>query len=387
MNELPRSYVAPQRVLLGPGPSEIHPSVLRALSQPTMGHLDPELLKVQDELRSMLGAIWGTAPQNALAISATGTGAMEAALVNAIEPGDEVLVVTHGYFGDRMVEIANRCGAKTTVVQGEWGRATDPSVIAAAAKKPFKVLGLVHAETSTGVCQDLAPLAAIAQQCGALLLADCVTSLGCIPVDFDRNGIDLAYSCSQKGLSCPPGSSPLALSARAQDVVKKRTKKCSSFYFDFQLVNDYWAGARGYHHTASSNQLVAMHEACRLVLEEGLAARFERQRKMSEAFVQGIEAMGLEPVVPAAERLPQLVAVRIPAGVDDMKVRGRLLREFGIEIGGGLGAFKGKVWRVGLMGSGATPRNVTLLLGALESLLRAEGFRPKDSGIAAANLS
>ncbi len=379
------SYVAPQRILLGPGPSEIHPSVLRAMGQPTMGHLDPELLKVQNELREMLATIFGTTTGSAIAISATGTGAMEAALSNAIEPGDDVLVVTHGYFGDRMVEISKRCGAKTTVVAGEWGRATDPAAVAAAAAgKKFKVIGAVHAETSTGVRQDLAPLADIARSCGAFLLADCVTSLGCIPVDFDSSGIDFAYSCSQKGLSCPPGSSPLAISARARDALAKKTTKCNSFYFDLSLLLDYWAGARGYHHTASSNQLVAMHEACRLVLEEGLETRYARHRKIANAFLAGCDAMGLEPLVPASERLPELLAIRIPNGVDDMKIRGRLLREFGIEIGGGLGAFKGKIWRIGLMGTGATPRNTTLLLASLFACLRSEGFAPKSEPIAAA---
>jgi alanine-glyoxylate transaminase / serine-glyoxylate transaminase / serine-pyruvate transaminase len=363
------SFVAPSRVLLGPGPSEIHPSVLRAMGQPTMGHLDPELLKVQDELRAMLASIFGTQHGSALAISGTGTAAMEAAFVNAIEPGDAVVVVTHGYFGDRMVEIATRCGANVTVVKGEWGRATDPAAVRAAAPASFKLLCAVHAETSTGVRQDLAPLAAFAHERGALLLADCVTSLGCIPVDFDATGIDIAYSCSQKGLSCPPGSSPLAVSAAARDRIAKRQTKCRSFYLDFALLHDYWSGARGYHHTASSNQLVALHEACRLVLEEGLPARFARQEAIAESFVAGCEELGLTPLVPRSERLPQLLVLRIPEGVDDMKVRGRLLREFGIEIGGGLGAFKGKVWRVGLMGTGATPRNATLLHGALRRCL------------------
>lgn len=370
----PRSYIAPSRVLLGPGPSEIHPAVLRAMAQPTMGHLDPELLRVQDELRAMLAEIFGTRSGAAIAISGTGTAAMEAALVNAIEPGDEVLVVTHGYFGDRMIEIATRCGAKVTAVAGEWGRATDPDVVKAAATKPFKLLCAVHAETSTGVRQDLAPLSAIARSCGALFLADCVTSLGCIPVEFDRVGLDFAYSCSQKGLSCPPGSSPLAVSQAGLDAVKKRARKCSSFYLDLPLLLDYWSGARGYHHTASSNQLVAMHEACRLVLEETLPARFERHLRVAREFATGVEALGLELLVPESERLPELIAVRIPSGVDDLRVRRKLLEEYGIEIGGGLGALKGKIWRVGLMGSGATTRNVTLLLAALKACLRGEGF-------------
>lgn len=369
---IPRSHVAPSRVLLGPGPSEIHPSVLRAMAQPTMGHLDPELKKVQDELRAMIGSIFGAPSGTAIAISGTGTAAMEAALVNAIEPGDEVLVVTHGYFGDRMVEIATRCGAKPTVVSGEWGRATDPAKVKAAATRKFRVLCAVHAETSTGVRQDLAPLSEIARSCGALFLADCVTSLGCIPVDFDAVGLDFAYSCSQKGLSCPPGSSPLAVSQAGLEAVKKRTRKCASFYLDLPLLLDYWSGSRGYHHTASSNQLVAMHEACRLVLEETLPARYARHARVAKEFCDGIAALGLEPLVPEAERLPELIAVRVPPGVDDLRVRTRLLEEYGIEIGGGLGALKGKVWRVGLMGSGATTRNVTLLLGALAACLRSE---------------
>jgi alanine-glyoxylate transaminase/serine-glyoxylate transaminase/serine-pyruvate transaminase len=385
----PPSIVPKTRVLLGPGPSEIHPAVLRAMGQPTVGHLDPGVLAAQDELRAMLATIYGASPAagtTALAISATGTGAMEAALVNAIEPGAAALIVAHGYFGERMADMARRLGADVTLVAGEWGRATDPAAVASAARgKRFAILGAVHAETSTGVLADPAPLAAIARECGALFLLDCVTSLGCVPVDFERHGVDFAYSCAQKGLSCPPGSSPLAVSARAREAIGSRKHRPSSFYFDLALLLNYWEGARAYHHTASSNQLFALHEACRLVLDEGLDARFARHRAISQSCADGLEALGLELVVDVRERLPQLLAVRIPDGVDDARVRARLLGEFGIEIGGGLGAFKGKVWRIGLMGAGAIPRNVLLLLGALEACLRGEGFKPRGSGIAAAS--
>lgn len=371
----PQPFIAPSRVLLGPGPSEIHPSVLRAMAQPTMGHLDPELLKVQDELQPMLRAIFGAGDTaTAIAISGTGTAAMEAALVNALEPGDAALVVAHGYFGQRIADIAARCGSAVTLVEGDWGRATDPAQVAAAAKgKRFKVLACVHAETSTGVLADLKPLAAIARECGALLLVDCVTSLGCVPVDFDACGVDIAWSCAQKGLSCPPGSSPLCFSARAKAAFEQRKSRVASFYLDLGLLMNYWAGARGYHHTASSNQLVALHEAARLVLEEGLDARFARHRAISSAFVAAAAEIGLVPLVPEPERLPQLLTMKIPAGADDMKVRSRLLSEFGIEIGGGLGALKGKVWRIGLMGTGATPRNATLLEGAFRTILARRG--------------
>jgi alanine-glyoxylate transaminase / serine-glyoxylate transaminase / serine-pyruvate transaminase len=366
-------FSVPQRILLGPGPSDVAPSVLRALAQPTMGHLDPELGKVQDELRGMLRAIFGTANPWTLALSGTGTSGMEASLVNLIEPGDEVLVAVHGYFGARLVEIARRCGARVTALEQEWGRASDPERLAKSAQgKRFKLLCAVHAETSTGVRQDLAPLGELARSCGALFLVDAVTSLGCMPVAADEHGIDAAYSCTQKGLSCPPGLSPVTYSERAVAAIKKIAPR--TFYLDLALVAQYWT-ERTYHHTASSNLLVALHEAARGVLEEGLDARFARHRAQGAALAEGLEALGLELLVPPSERLVQLCAVRIPEGVDDLRVRQRLLAEFGIEIGGGLGPLKGRIWRIGLMGAGATQSNVVLCLAALGRVLRAEGYR------------
>jgi alanine-glyoxylate transaminase/serine-glyoxylate transaminase/serine-pyruvate transaminase len=375
----------PQRALLGPGPSDVAPSVMRALAQPTLGHLDPMFLAIQDEVAAMLRAIFGTTNPWTLAMSGTGTSGMEASLVNLIAPGDEVLVAVHGYFGARLVDIATRCDARVTAVEQEWGRASDPSELRKrAGGKKFRLVCAVHAETSTGVLQELAPLRALADDLGAMLLIDAVTSLGCVPVDVDRNGIDAVYSCSQKGLSSPPGLSPVSFSPRAEAAVRARTTPLRSFYLDLSLLMNYWGGQRGYHHTASSNNLVALHEAARLALEEGLDSRFARHRIFGTALQRGLEAMGLELLASPAERLPQLCAVRIPAGVDDARVRKRLLAHFGVEIGGGLGPLKGRLWRIGLMGAGANRRNVLLALESLRAALIAEGYRAKDDPLAAA---
>ncbi|MCE9595980.1 MAG: alanine--glyoxylate aminotransferase family protein [Planctomycetes bacterium] len=375
----------PQRVLLGPGPSDVAPSVLRALGAPTLGHLDPKTLEIMGELATALRAIFETQNPWTLAISGTGTSGMEATLVNLIEPGDRVLVAVHGYFGARLADIAKRVGGDVTVVEQEWGRPSDPAQLrAAAAGRKFKVLAAVHAETSTGVRQELAPLAALADELGALFVADAVTSLGCLPVGVDRARVDAVYSCSQKGLSCTSGLSPVTFSPRAVDAIKRRKQPVSSFYLDVPLLERYWHGDHLYHHTACSNLFAALHEATRLVLEEGLEARFARHARLSKALVAGLEALGLELLVPASDRLPQLLAVKIPDGVDDVKVRKALLEQYSIEIGGGLGPFKGKLWRIGLMGSGATPRNVLLALSALAAVLATSGFRARGEPIAAA---
>lgn len=371
----PRALEVPGRVLLGPGPSDVAPSVLSALGKPTLGHLDPCVLAAMDELRAMLRALYRTENAWTFATSGTGTSGMEATLVNLIRPGDRVLVAVHGYFGKRLVDIAGRCGAEVTAVEGTWGRPSDPADLRAAAKgREFALVCVVHAETSTGVLQDLAPVRALADELGALLLVDAVTSLGCVPLEVDAWGVDAIYSCSQKGLSCTPGLSPVSFSARAAERIRARPSPPASFYLDAGLLMDYWDGPRGYHHTASSNLYYALHEAARLALEEGLEARWARHREMGERLARGLEALGLELLVPAGERLPQLTTVRIPAGVDDGRVRARLLADYGIEIGGGLGPFKGQVWRIGLMGSGASGRNVTLCLAAIEAALRDEGW-------------
>lgn len=375
----------PQRVLLGPGPSEIAPSVLRALSKPTVGHLDPEMLAAMDEVRSMLRLVYGTRNEWTLAVSGTGTSGMESTLVNLLRPGDEVLVGIVGYFGKRLVDIAERCGAKVTVHEGEWGRPLDlDDLRAAAGGRKYRLVAVVHSETSTGVLQELEGFRALADELGAMLLVDAVTSLGCVPLEVDALGIDAVYSCSQKGLSCTPGLSPVSFSETAREAASGREDRAASFYLDANLLMDYWSGRRGYHHTASSNLFYGLHEALRLVLEEGLERRHARHVVHGRALAAGLEAMGLELVVPAADRLPQLTAVRIPDGVEDAKVRKRLLADFDLEIGGGLGPFAGQVWRIGLMGAGSTKKNVVLCLAALRAALVQEGFRAGDDGVEAA---
>ncbi|HVS19863.1 MAG TPA: alanine--glyoxylate aminotransferase family protein [Planctomycetota bacterium] len=367
---IPAPLDVPQRVLLGPGPSDVAPAVLSALAKPTLGHLDPLVLRAMDELADMLRRLYRTQNAWTLATSGTGTSGMEACLANLVRSGDRVLVCVHGYFGLRLAEIARRSGADVTVVEGEWGRPSDLDRAREAARGGrFDLLCAVHAETSTGVLQDLTPLRALADELGALLVVDAVTSLGCVPLELDAWGVDAVYSCSQKGLSCTPGLSPVSFSPRAVERIRKRADTSPTFYLDANLLMGYWAGPRGYHHTASSNLYCALHEAARLALEEGLEARWQRHARLGAELATGLEALGLKLCVDAAHRLPQLTVVEIPEGVDDATVRGALLERFGIEIGGGLGAFKGRVWRIGLMGSGATPRNVALVLAALRAVL------------------
>lgn len=367
---IPAPLDVPQRVLLGPGPSDVAPSVLAALSKPTLGHLDPLVLRAMDELADMLRALFRTANEWTFATSGTGTSGMEACLANLIRPGDPVLVLAHGYFGQRMAEIARRSGAEVTVVAGAWGRPSDPEQArAAAAGRRFALVCAVHAETSTGVRQDLRPLRGLADSLGALLVVDAVTSLGCVPLEVDAWGIDAIYSCSQKGLSCTPGLSPVSFSPRAVERIRARASTSPAFYLDAGLLMNYWGGPRGYHHTASSNLFYALHEAARLALVEGLEARWERHARLGAELARGLGELGLGLRVEPEHRLPQLTVVDIPSGVDDLQVRRALLERYGIEIGGGLGEFKGKVWRLGLMGTGASPRNVALLLAALRELL------------------
>jgi len=360
-----------ERVLMGPGPSDVPPSVLDALSRPTIGHLDPVFLGVLDETQAMLRKVFGTENALTLPISATGSAGMETCFVNLLEPGDHALVCRNGVFGGRMADVARRCGAEVTLVDAPWGQAIDPEAVAKAAKgRSFKVLAVVHAETSTGVLQDLAPFRAIADSCGALLVVDAVTSLGGVAVDVDEMGIDAVYSGTQKCLSCPPGLSPVSFSERAVHAVTARATPVQSWYFDLNLLGKYFGGERVYHHTAPVNMIFALHESLRLVLEEGLEARYARHREQAAALRVGLEALGLELPIAPADRLPPLTLVRIPDGVDDRAVRAQLLSEYGLEIGGGLGDFKGKAWRIGLMGASATARHVEHCLGALREALR-----------------
>lgn len=375
------------RLLLGPGPSDAHPRVLQAMTTPLLGHLDPQFLEIMAETQGMLRQVFRT--QNALTfpVSATGTAGMEACLVNLLEPGDKAVVCTMGYFGDRMAEIASRSGAEVTVLKRPWGEVFDPQEIREAVKKVRpKLVAAVHAETSTGALQDLEPLGKIAREFGALLLADCVTSLACIPVEPDIWGVDAAFSCSQKGLGCPPGLAPVTFGERAVAALKARKTKVQSWYLDLTTIMSYWgSGDRAYHHTAPISMVYALREGLRIVLEEGLEARWARHRRNHEALKAGLAALGMEYTAAEGHRLPQVNAVRIPAGVDDAAGRKRLLAEFGIEVGAGLGAFKGQAWRIGIMGHNSRPECVVRVLSALEQVLAGFGAKvTPGAGVGAA---
>lgn len=380
----------PRRILMGPGPSDIPPRVLAALAAPTVGHLDPYFLRIMDETQEMLRQVFCTQNRLTLAISGTGSAGMETCVVNLVEPGDRVLVGVNGVFGGRMADVARRCGAEVATIERPFGEVFTPEEVAAAVQQVRpKVVGLVHAETSTGALQPLDEIARIVHEGGGLLLVDCVTSLGGLPVEIDRWGIDAAYSGTQKCLSCPPGLAPVTFSPRAEEAIRRRQTKVASWYLDTTLIANYWSDkSRAYHHTAPINMNFALHEALRAVLEEGLEQRFARHRRNHLALRAGLEALGLEYAVAEPYRLPMLNAVKIPPGADDKAVRTRLLEEYGIEIGGGLGPMAGKTWRIGLMGETSQPRNVLLFLAALEACLTAQGVRvPTGAGVAAANAS
>ena len=359
------------RILLGPGPSSVHPRVLRAMSTPLLGYLDPEFVVMLGETQNMLRQVFQT--QNALTLPVSGTGmaGMETVLTNLLEPGDTLLVCAAGFFGNRLEEVALRLGAQVTKIDKPWGEVyTAAEVEAALAAHPAKVLAIVHAETSTGALQPLEGLGEIAHRHGALLLVDCVTSLGGVEIKLDEWGIDAAYSGTQKCLGCPPGLSPVSLSDRAREAVRGRRSKPSSWYFDLELLYKYWGPEHAYHHTVSGTLVYALREGLRLVAEEGLEARFARHAANADHLCRGLAEMDLTPFVPADHRLPTLVTVRIPAGIDEAAVRTRLRQDYHIEIGAGLGPLKGQVWRVGLMGYSSQRENVTLLLGALGEILK-----------------
>ncbi len=360
----------PQRVLMGPGPSDVPPRVLEAMSRPTIGHLDPVFLELMDRVRARLRTVFSTENEMTIAVSGTGSAGMETLFVNLVEPGDKVLVCINGVFGGRMVDVAERCGAQVVKLEVPWGQPLEPGqVVSAIQRNQPKLVALVHAETSTGVHQPLDGIADAAHEVGALLLLDCVTSLGGMPVEIDSWGVDAAYSGTQKCLSCPPGLAPVTLSPRAVARLEARTHKVQSWYLDLTMVRNYWGAERAYHHTAPINMLYALDEALAIVLEEGLEARFARHRAMHEGLRDGLGKLGIGYVSAPGHGLPMLNAVAIPDGVDDAATRRRLLEDYGIEIGGGLGAFRGKAWRIGLMGHAATRRNVTLLLAALGEIL------------------
>ena len=380
-----RDIDPPERVLMGPGPSDVPVRVLQAMAAPCIGHLDPYFLCAMDQTQELLRYLFQTENQLTIPVSGTGSSGMEACFVNLVEPGDEVVVCVNGVFGTRMSDIVQRIGGRLTRVDAPWGSTIDPDDVrkAVAGGNP-KVVAVVHAETSTGVCQPLDDLAAIAKQAGALFLVDTVTSLGGMEVAVDKTGIDAVYSGTQKCISCPPGLSPISLSPAAVAALKNRKTPVVSWYLDMGMVADYWGGSRKYHHTAPINMIFGLREAARIIAEEGLQARWQRHRLNHRALVAGIEAMGLSMLVPESDRLPMLNTVCIPEGADDAKVRGMLLGQFGIEIGGGLGELAGKTWRVGLMGHACRRRNVTLFLAALETALTADGVAVKPDAQQAA---
>lgn len=370
------TFDPPMRILMGPGPSGAHPRVMQAMTRPLLGHLDPDFLRAMDGCRAMLREVMLTGNEVTLATPGTGTSGMEAAVMNLVEPGDRVVVGICGFFGERIAQMAERAGGEVTRVQSPWGEPADVGVVEAAVRAAgnVKLLAMVHAETSTGAETPVEPFARIARESGALLLVDCVTSLGGMPVRVDGWGADVVYSGTQKCLSAPPGMAPITFSERAWDAVCRREVPCNSWYLDLQLLEAYWDERRVYHHTAPIAMVYALHEALALVLEEGLEARWARHERNGRALQAGLEAMGLRLYARAGYRLPVLTTVCIPEGVDDAVVRGGLLHRFGIEVGGGLGELRGRVWRVGLMGESSTAGNVLLLLNALGRLLREQGF-------------
>ncbi len=360
----------PTRLLLGPGPSMVHPRVLRAMASPLVGHLDPYFLEIMERTQELLRYVFETENQLTIPISGTGSAAMEAAVANMVEPGDPVLICINGYFGNRLVDMAERYGAVISTIQCPWGEVFSPGDVDDALKKnPAKVVGIVHAETSTGALQPLHEIARVVHDHGALLLVDAVTSLGGVSVGVDDAGIDICYSGSQKCLSCPPGLGPITLGARAVEALLNREHKVANWYLDLSMIQKYWGKERTYHHTAPISSNYALYEGLRIVAEEGLQARWQRHLKNAELLWDGLGALGLEPHVPRDIRLPTLTTVRVPKGVDEAEVRARLLKEYNIEIAGGLGELKGQVWRIGLMGHSSSRENVTLLLAALRECL------------------
>lgn len=361
----------PERVLLGPGPSMVDPRVLRAMAAPVVGHLDPQFVTLMDRVQDLLRYVFQTENALTLPISGTGTAAMEAAVANTVAPGDAVLVCANGYFGLRIAEMARRYGGEVSVLERPWGEVfTVEEIGAALARRPAQVVALVHGETSTGAMQPLDGIADAVHAHGGVLIVDTVASLAGVPLAVDALGIDVCYSGAQKCLSCPPGVSPITLSPRAVEKLERRPAPVANWYLDLTLLRQYWGEPRVYHHTAPISSVYALYEALRLVAEEGLEARAARHRRHAELLWEGLAELGLALHVPAAHRLPPLTTVCVPDGVDEAAIRRRLLDEYNIEISGGLGSLKGKVWRVGLMGYSSRRENVVLLLAALQRLLR-----------------
>jgi alanine-glyoxylate transaminase/serine-glyoxylate transaminase/serine-pyruvate transaminase len=376
------SFHPPGRILLGPGPSDVHQRVLDAMARPTIGHLDPRFTELLEDLKELLRYAFQTSNELTFALSAPGMIGMETCFVNLVEPGDKVVVCSNGVFGRRMIENVLRCRGELVVIEDDWGKPVDPQKLedALIANRDTKIVAFVHAETSTGAQSDARLLAEIAHGYGALVICDTVTSLGCTPVLVDEWGLDAAYSASQKGLSCTPGLSPVTFGERAIARIKARKEKVQSWFMDLGLVMSYWGGSdkavkRTYHHTAPINALYGLHESLVMLAEEGLETRWERHRKMHHSLVAGLEKLGLELLVAPPDRLPQLNTVLVPEGMDEARLRTDLLNLHGIEIGAGLGELAGKTVRIGLMGTSATPGNVASCLGALEAVLALQNWR------------
>ncbi|WP_199609718.1 pyridoxal-phosphate-dependent aminotransferase family protein [Flocculibacter collagenilyticus] len=367
------SFNPPRRILMGPGPSDISPQVLNALSRPTVGHLDPLFINMMDEVKYLLKYAFQTENEMTLAISAPGSAGMEACFVNLVEPGDKVVICINGVFGHRMQENVERCGGEAVLVEGEWGRAVNPDQLEQTLKEntDAKIVAFVHAETSTGALSDAQTLCAIAKQYDCLTLVDAVTSLGGVELRVDDWQIDAIYSGSQKCLSCVPGLSPVSFSSAAVEKIKMRKTNVQSWFLDQSLVMDYWAGEgkRSYHHTAPVNALYGLHESLVMLYQEGLENSWKRHQQLHQVLADGLTELGIEFIVPENERLPQLNAVYIPEGIEDAKVRSKLLNEFNLEIGAGLGNFAGKAWRIGLMGYAARKENISLCLSALKEVM------------------
>ncbi|SCZ84697.1 pyridoxal-phosphate-dependent aminotransferase family protein [Nitrosomonas mobilis] len=379
------TFYPPQRTLMGPGPSDTHPRVLTALARPTLGHLDPVFTEMMEELKSLLRYAFQTSNLLTFPVSGPGSVGMEMCFVNMIIPGDKVIVCRNGVFGGRMIENVERSGGTALIVDDKWGEPVDPQKVEDCLKKnpDVKILAFAHAETSTGVQSDAKTLSGLAKKYDCYTIMDTVTSLGGTPIYMDEWGIDAIYSGSQKCLSCPPGLSPVSFSERVADLVKKRTEKVHSWFMDINLLLGYWGTSRTYHHTAPTNSLYGLHEALVMLHEEGLEHSWARHRRNYEALKAGLKTMGVEYVVAEPYRLPQLNSVHIPAGVDDKEVRRRLLADYNLEIGAGLGDFAGKVWRFGLMGNSSRVEKVLFCLDALESTLADMGSIKVERGAAA----
>ncbi len=375
-----------QRLLLGPGPSPVHPRVLKAMSTNVVGHMDPGYFQIMDDCQAMLRDLYGTQNRVTFPVSGTGSAGMETSICNVVEEGDKVIVCIKGYFGERLADLADRYGAEVIRVEAPWGRTIDPADLKKTldANPDAALVAIVHAETSTGALQPLEEIGRMCKEHGALLLTDCVTSLGGVPVKLDEWGVEIAYSCSQKGLSCPPGLAPLSMSERALGRVHERKGRVKNFYFDVDILSKYWGSERAYHHTAPISMVYAIREGLRIIFEEGLSARFARHVLASGALQAGLEGLGLSMFAEAGTRNPTLNTVTVPERVDDAAVRKSLLDEFNIEIAGGLGLLAGEIWRIGMLGSGATQANVVYFLSALEVIFKRMGYIEQVGGAVSA---